>query len=421
MFCQFRGDQVLSLLKFKNVYLLPVIGLVASYIVPSILGVFFGAREFAFQLLVLSLLSVTVYYFSYVFFRGHWFSDFYRGVLKIRVGWSFFAFLILLSYFSVIIYAAMTAPGIALFEALRGASASEVSGLREEFLRSREGWEKGLLYIYAIGVSAFMPLVISQLFMARSRWRFLVLGAFLFSLALTLEKSRALVAMLPLVVIFVNSGKAKKAYFVMVWLVLLIVLVSALARGGLTSDQGAQEANPLAGVPDDYNLFVGETSQVYYIINRIWYIPYMTALDWLRYREVVLNGESTHGRSISAIAWITGQERISLEQEVFAFQWGQNETGTGSANTAFYVDAYLSFDYLGVILYSIILAFCVRVCVCSANKALIACLAISVYYVCFNSLSGVLFSGGLGFIFILALFFRIVSVDADSQTKNVSP
>ncbi|MNN75648.1 hypothetical protein D3C81_1919650 [compost metagenome] len=81
----------------------------------------------------------------------------------------------------------------------------------------------------------------------------------------------------------------------------------------------------------------------------------------------------------------------------------------------FYVDAYLSFDYLGVLFYSIILAFCVRVCVCSANKALIACLAISVYYVCFNSLSAVLFSGGLGFIFILALFFRIISVENDNR------
>lgn len=337
------------------------------------------------------------------------------------MGWSLFAFLVLLSYFSVIVYAVVTAPGIALFEALRGASVSEVSGLREEFLRSREGWEKGLLYVYVIGVSAFMPLVISQLFMVRSKWRFAVLGAFLFSLALTLEKSRALVAMLPLVVIFVNSGKAKKAYFVMVWLVLVIVLVSALARGGLSSGEVAPEDNPLLGVPDEYNLFVGESSQIYYIINRVWYIPYVTAIDWLRYREIILSGENTLGRSISPIAWITGEERISLEQEVFAFQWGQNETGTGSANTAFYVDAYLTFDYLGVIIYSIILAFFVRVCVCSANKALIACLVISLYSVCFNSFSGVLFSGGLGFIFILALFCRIVGVDADSHKRNLSP
>ncbi|WP_443692724.1 hypothetical protein ACRZ5O_00985 [Pseudomonas protegens] len=411
---------MLRFLKFNNLYLFPIIGLVIFYIVPSILGVFFGAREFAFQLLFLSVLSLMAYCFAYLLFLGNWFSDIYHSIFKFRVKWSIFAFMILVSYFSVIVYSAMTAPGIALFEALRGASVSEVAGLREEFLRTREGWERALLYIYAIGLSVFMPLVISQLFIIRSKWRHVVLGAFLFSLALTLEKSRALVAMLPLVILFVNGGKAKKAYLVMVWLVLLIFLVSALARGGFSSDEGAPEGNELLGVPDEYNLFVGETSQVYYIINRVWYIPYVTAIDWLRYRELVLNGENTFGRSISAIASITGEERINLEQEVFAFQWGQNESGTGSANTAFYVDAYLSFDYLGVIIYSIILAFCVRVCVCSSNKALIACLAISLYSVCFNSLSGVLFSGGLGFILILALFCKIVSVDADNQKRKNS-
>ncbi|QBF27919.1 hypothetical protein EXN22_20355 [Pseudomonas tructae] len=406
---------MLSILKFRNVYLLPIVGLILFYIVPSALGVFFGERKLAFELLLLSMMSVMVYYFAYVVFRGRWFTAFYGGVLKVRVGWAFFSWVILGAYFSVIVYAAITAPGIALFEALKGGSLSDISGLREEFLRTREGWERGLLYVYAIGVSSLMPLVISQLFITRSRWRFAVLGAFLFSLALTLEKSRALVAMLPLVVIFVNTGNKKKAYAVMLWLVLLIALVSVIARGAFVSDDGAQEVNPMSGVPDEYNLFVGETSQIYYIINRIWYIPYVTAIDWLRYRETVLNDESTHGKSISAIAWISGEERVNLEQEVFAFQWGQNETGTGSANTVFYVDAYLSFDYLGVLLYSIILAFCVRVCVCSANKALIACLAISVYYVCFNSLSAVLFSGGLGFIFILALFFRIISVENDNR------
>ncbi|MDH1700764.1 hypothetical protein [Comamonas terrigena] len=411
---------MLRLLKFQNIYLLPVIGLVAFYLVPSILGVFSGVREMALQLLALSVLSLVTYYFSYIFFLGPWFTRFYRSVPKIRVGWPLFAFLIIISYFSVIIYAAMTAPNIALFEALRGASVSEVAGLREEFLRTRVGWEKSLLYVYVIGFSAFMPLVISQLFMVRSKWRFVVLGAFLFSLALTLEKSRALVAMMPLLIIFVNSGKAKKAYFTMAWLALIIVVVSALARGGFASEEVEPQSNPLLTVPDEYNLFVGENSQVYYIINRVLYIPYVTAIDWLRYREIVLDGENTLGRSISAVAWLTGQEYLSLEREVFAFEWGQNETGTGSANTVFYVDAYLTFDYIGVIIYSIILAFCVRVCVCSENKALISCLAISLFTVCFTTLSGVLFSGGLGFISILALFCRIVSVETESQKVRLS-
>lgn len=409
---------MLRVLKFNNLYLLPVIGLVFFYIIPSLLGVFFGTREFASQLLFLSVLSLVSYYFSYLLFLGGWFSSVCRGLFKLRVSWSFFTFMVLFSYFSVIVYAAITAPGIALFDALGGASLSEVANLREEFLRTREGWERALLYIYTIGLSAFMPLVISQMFIARSKWRYVVLGAFLFSLALTLEKSRPLVALLPLIVLFVNVGKTRKAYLVIAWLALFIVLISVLARGGISSDERPVGDARLLSVPDEYNLFVGKTSQLYYVINRVLYIPYVTAIDWLRYRELILNGENTFGRSINAIAFIAGEERINLEQEIFAFQWDQNESGTGSANTAFYVDAYLNFDYLGVIIYSIILSFCIRVCVCSSNKALISCLAISLYSVCFNSLSGILFSGGLGFILILALFCKIVSVDADNQEVN---
>jgi len=398
---------VLRILEFRNIYLLPVLAIIVFYVFPAFFGVIIGERSYAFELLFLSLASVFVYFFSYKVFCGYWFSSLYNSVMKIRVGWGFFSWFVLVVYFLVILYACLTAPEIALFAAIKGVSLSEISGLREEFLRTREGWERGLLYIYAICVSSLVPLVLAQMFIAKSKWRFFILFAFLFSLSLTLEKGRALVAMLPLVVIFVNLGNRKKAYIIICCLVFLISIVSLVARGGLTSSENETDANPMSGVPDEYNLFAGETSQFYYIVNRVWYIPYVTAIDWLRYRVTMLNDESTGGMSISAIAWAMGEERVNLEQDVFAFQWGQNETGTGSANTVFYVDAFLTFGYFGVFLYSCLLAFCVRICVCSQNKALLACLAISVYYVCFNSLSAVLFSGGLGFIFLLALFFKV--------------
>lgn len=399
------------ILEFKNVYLLPILAITLFYVFPSIIGAFYTDDGYAIELLFLSLGSVYIYFFTYKILCGTWFSALYNSVLRIRIGLSFFSCAILLVYSSVIIYACITAPGIALFAALKGMPLTEISGLREEFLRTREGWERGLLYVYAICVSALVPLVLAQMFITKSRWRFYVLFGFLFSLFLSLEKGRALVAMLPLIVIFVNMGSRKKAYIIVCFLVLVIGLVSLVARGALTSSENREEANPLSGVPDEYNLFVGETSQFYYLVNRIWYIPYATAIDWLKYREVKLDDESTNGISISAIAWVMDEEKINLERNVFTFQWGQNETGTGSANTVFYVDAFLTFGYFGVLLYSSLLAFCVRVCVCSRNKALIACLAISVYYVCFNSFSAVLFSGGLGFILLLALFFRIADAE----------
>lgn len=398
---------MLRLLAYKNIYLLPVLAIAIFYVIPSLLGSLLDGRPLAPKLLYLSLISVFFYLVFYSILRGRWFTHLYNSVLKINIGWQIISFSIIVVYFSVIVYACITAPKIALFAALDGATMSELSGLREEFLRTRVGWEVVLLYIYAIGISALMPLTIAQMFISKSKWRIPILLLFLFSLSLTLEKGRSLVALLPLVVLFINGGDRKKAYLVFLILFLNIGLVSAVARGGLTSDDIADDPGPMAGVPDEYNLFVGETSQFYYLINRVWYIPYLTAIDWLRYKEEVLNSETVSGRSIGVVAWLIGEDKIYLEREVFKFEWGQNETGTGSANSVYYVDAYLNFGHLGIVLYTFLLALLVRVCICSQNKALIACLAISVYYVCFNSLSAVIFSGGLGFLFFLALFFRV--------------
>ncbi|MDY7561397.1 hypothetical protein QN366_02425 [Pseudomonas sp. CCC3.2] len=398
---------MLRILMFKNIYLLPVLAIVTFYIIPSFLGVLYGKRPLAAQLLELSSASVVTYLLFYKILSGFWFSSLYNSTPKIKVETGIFTWLILIIYFSVVVYACFTAPQIALVAAIKGGTLSELSGLREEFLRTREGWERILLYIYAIGISSLVPLVIAQMFLKKSKFKFLILGLFLLSLALTLEKGRALVAMLPLVVLFVNSGNRKKAYGIIFCLAAMIALVSVVARGALTSDEQSNDPGPMAGVPDEYNLFVGETSQFYYIVNRVWYIPYVTAIDWLSYKKEILKDETISGKSIAALAWLLGEEKINLEQEVFSFEWGQNDTGTGSANTVYYVDAYLNFGYLGVLIYSMLFAYIVRVCVLSKNRALMACLAISVYYVCFHSLSAVLFSGGLGFLFAFALLFKV--------------
>ncbi|MFC6298387.1 hypothetical protein GNF76_17060 [Pseudomonas sp. CCM 7893] len=388
-------------------YLLPVLAMAIFYILPSLLGVFFGERDQAPVLLFLSVLSILSYLLFYILFSGYWFSRLLNTIPKLPMSWRVFNLTILGIYFAVILYASLTAPGIALFAAFKGVGLAELSGLREEFLRTREGSERILTYIYAIGVTSLVPLVITQMFVDKARRRFWVLFAFIFTLLLTLEKGRALVAMIPLIILFVNVGKKNKAYLSVFYLVIVIATVSVLARGALTSaDAAPAEESPMASVPVEYNLFPEETSQFYYLINRVMYIPYLTAIDWLRYKDEVLSGESVSGRSIGLIAFLMGEPKINLEQEVFAFEWGQNETGTGSANTVFYVDAFLNFGYFGVILYSAILALFVRICIRSGNTALCACLGISICTLTLNALPAVLFSGGLAFLVFIALFFK---------------
>lgn len=398
---------MLRLLLPKNLYLLPILVVFVFYGIPAFLGVMLGDGYFAAELMFVTLLSMVVYFLSYKIFSATECAKIYSSWSKFGIDWQWLSMLVCAAYFSTILYASITAPQLALFQAMEGATLSELSGMREEFLRTREGWERILLYVYAISIASLMPLVITQMFLFKRRMRVTIFLVFLFSLLLTLEKGRALVAVMPLIVLYANVGNHKKAYKAIFFLTVTITLVSVVARGGFTSDENRGDPGPMAGVPEAYNIFKGKTGQFYYILNRVGYIPYITAIDWLKYRKNILGGEVVNGDAIGVVAALKGREKIYLERDVFAYQWGQNATGTGSANTVFYVDAYLNFGIFGVILYSLILAAAVRLCVLSKNLPILCCLSISAYYVCFHSLTAVFFSGGLGFLLIFAVLFKM--------------
>jgi hypothetical protein len=252
-----------------------------------------------------------------------------------------------------------------------------------------------------------MPLVLSILFLKQSRYRYYVLVAFLFTLALTLEKSLSITALIPLIVVFYNSNCKKLVYLIGIALIVAITVVSFAARGGLSKEgDEPASAEAAASVPDEYNLFQGSDSQALYVVNRILYIPYASAVDWLRYLDTELKAKPVDGQSIGIIAYLTGRPSLNLEREIFAFEWGQNETETGSANTVFYIDAYLNFGVTGVLSYAMLLALLARLCLASKNRALCAGLAVPLIYVCFNSLSAIIFSGGLGILVVLAVLAR---------------
>jgi hypothetical protein len=391
-------------LKFNHIYLIPIWIIILFYIIPSALGVFSMGNPNAYQLFLLSIFAIFSYYLSYNCLNLQKLSDYLSKIKKIEGDWKKWAWVIFSIYFAVIFYACINAPQIALIASFKGASISDLSVLREQFLRTESGLGKIPLYIYTICITSIVPLLITQIFLTQKRTRFLILGLFVLSLILTLEKGRALVGMLPLIVWYANKGNLKKAYTICAVLILVIGMVSVVARGGFTNSNTSSTPDKMAGVPDKYNLFSGKTSQFYYIINRVLYIPYMTAIDWLDYREQILNNEKIYGRSIGLIARIMGWEKIYLEKEVFTFEWGQNLTGTGSANTAYYIDAYLNFGLWGIALYSCILAIIIKFCIASQNEALMSTLGIPLYYVCFHGLSAILFSGGLFFLLLIALF-----------------
>lgn len=169
---------MLSLLFYRYLYALPILLVFVLYSLPALGGVVFNGSAEAARLLFLSLGSSLVYFVGYKLLCTAAFSRFFSGFLKVRLKWQAVTMFIFVVYFFVIIYACLTAPGIALVAALKGVPMGELSGLREEFLRTREGWEKGLNYIYSICITSLVPYAIAKMFVVKARFRFAMLFAF---------------------------------------------------------------------------------------------------------------------------------------------------------------------------------------------------------------------------------------------------
>jgi len=153
--------------------------------------------------------------------------------------------------------------------------------------------------------------------------------------------------------------------------------------------------------------FVFGSGRVPYFLNRVLWIPYVTAYDWLAYFELRLNGEYLLGKGSSFISKITGQLNFKIEQEVFKFQYGGGAPATAAANTNFWIDAFVNFGWFGVIFSSFIVALITIYVILLGNPALLACFYYFVFQLSMGGLTGVLLSNGLIFLLIVAYFFPL--------------
>ncbi|MFJ7797696.1 hypothetical protein [Pseudomonas sp. NPDC096950] len=398
------------------------LGITAFYTAPALVSFIKGGDPKASTVLMLSAICTILYLFLWVSRIDVLTLNFIYSFKKKYVGMRRVAIWISAVYFMLMAYTSYTAPSIPLFDAVKGLDVHALAGTRETFLRARVGFEVVLNYMYSMSRSFLMPFAVCILYQGNSKFRHAVLLSFLFTLMLTLEKSLSVLALLPLFYLFTQKRNYKMAAIVFFLTVATIGMTSFLARGGVAdkplvaavpvqigsgnnsmkTDEAPVQSAPL--IPEKYNMFSG-TSQVEYVLNRIFYIPYITAHEWIRYQHEVMNGGFTYGRSISIVAIMLGENKINLEKEVFNFQWGQNETATDSANTAYFIDAYLNFGAVGCFFYTLVIVCILRLTIKSNISILQACIFVPVIFLLFNSLTAMIFSGGLFFLVFLALFF----------------
>jgi hypothetical protein len=148
------------------------------------------------------------------------------------------------------------------------------------------------------------------------------------------------------------------------------------------------------------------SGQMSFAVNRVLWIPYVTAYDWLGYFHEKLEGKYLLGKTSSSIARIVGGEQFPMEREVFKYQFGESGPQTAAANASFLVDAFVNFGWVGVMVYAGLFASLTWIVVVQANTAMQACYYYFALQASMGGLSGVLFSNGMILLICVAFFVR---------------
>lgn len=429
-----KSNPLYKLLSFQNMHwFLPVL-LVLLYLPQSFIGaIYFHSYigDTGWQFIAMLVLSLSVYAVANIFFgRYRIRASLDRFVVKVNS--RAVICLIVFPYVLMYLYVLLTAEAVPLWEAMHGACAGDLAIYREGLFRTRSGVEAILNYANSIFTVLLMPYAMLVLYLSRHRFRHLVLGIFVFSLLLSLEKSLILRAALPLLILVANGYSTQFGYTVgklLMAMIIIIVLVAAISKGQLAHHNCAPELGSVVvikntsetsdadeGSPHLQKYFpLGHSDPITFLANRVVWIPYITAIDTLNYAKEKLSGRLLLGSSSAVISFMTARERVHLEREVFNFEWGQNLTGTGSANAVYISDAFVNFGWAGIVLGSALLAFITNIFQATSNIVVKSIFYTYAILLSMGSIFGVMFSGGMVMALLIAMF---VKQEFDSENNK---
>ncbi len=314
-----------------------------------------------------------------------------------------------------------TAERIPLLAAIGGADPDVIAVLREQFLKGREGWQASFVYINAILSGALIPYSIAMMFLHRMRLRWLAFAFFLVFCVSFVEKAFFLKATLPLFYLVAQRRiRVPLSPSVLVLGMLSLLMVVTVFSGAGAGESAADEAFFSTGYAPQ--------GPVAHIVWRSVAIPVITAADAVRVLHENFNGQLLWGRTSSLIAGLTGMDHVEFERQVFAAEWGQSETGTGSSNSVYITEAYVNFGLPGIVIFSLIVGLLMRFFATSRDEAFRSLWPLFAMGIFTSGLIGLLFSNGFLMLFALGLFVRFTNLShpreatfADTATPATAP
>jgi hypothetical protein len=291
----------------------------------------------------------------------------------------------------------VTAPTIPLIAAMTGADAQTIAVTRELFLKARTGWQGSFVYINALFTSALLPFTLAVLFLRRSPYRWpCFLFFFLYSISFV-EKAFFLKAAMP-VAYLALQGEIRTFVRGNVLLLGIVGVMLILTRVSAGVDPG-----PDLTSGDFFSMRFVPRGSANKAIWRAVAVPVVTAADGVRLFNEDFAGQPLGGATSSLVSALLGQKRVAFERLTFASEFGQNETGTGSANAVYFVEALVNFGWAGVVVFSLVIGVIMRAFARTRNEALRSLWVLFALGVYSSGLIGVLLSLGFGLIIPFAL------------------
>jgi hypothetical protein len=315
-----------------------------------------------------------------------------HGRLFVAVVWGVFILFVVLLW--------ITAPSIPIISALQGSDPIMLAEQREQFLKARTGLEASFVYINAVITGALIPYSIAWMFVNNIRGRWALTGFFFFYAISFLEKAFFLKAFFPLFYLLAQ-GSIQSRISPRVMVVIgasLLFLATFLSGSGKVDATGGDEFFSVQFVP---------TGGLEHLVWRSFAIPMLTAVDAIRVFKEDFGGEYLLGATSSLISAVAGLDRVEFERLVFAAQWGQNDAGTGSANAAFVVEAFVNFGLPGVLAFGFLIGLALRSFALSSDEGYRAIWMLFAFGVYTSGLIGMLFSNGFLLLFFLSVAFRL--------------
>ena len=459
---EFMRSRALAIFDSRNLWLFLPTLLMFLYGMQGVAGVLIFRDQVASQFVVLLIIGLLAYVLTYLSLRRYLpvipclerITDTYRlsgdGWIKA----------ISAVYFLLMIYAVISSKKIALWEAINGASSADIAHAREALFKARAGWELSLVYLNALFSSALMPYVLVVCYLEKKSYRHILLSLFVISLLPSLEKALVIKAFLPLIIAAFSGYLPRRSGYLFIVLMLSIILgTTQLTKIGqrdpVLQILQAQQSRQVVGVElaqsiqqalqalqalqsqqsqkveldkliqqaqknlkdlqaeqafqaknlSKYQPF-GHGNQGQFLMNRVFWIPYITAYDWLGYFHEKMHDEYLLGRTSLVVSALTGQCQYPMEKEVFVYQFGAGGPPTATANANFLMDAFVNFGWIGVALFAALFAALTRSVELIDNSAAKACYYYFAYQVAVGGLLAVLFGNGMLIFIVLALFTK---------------